>query len=191
MRLVGNHLSIDLVPGSVLVFGRDSSCNVPLSSSQFPLHISRKHACITVERDYVTVRDLKSANGVFINGKRIGFDPINWDHGNLEIGTCGEFIFRLEDDGIDEVEKTLRETAEAAKLRRRKFMNISKTCAKSDLDRFFKSLDLLPPGNARRYFLSLVGLTREFVNSADSRSLEMAAANLGIASHALLSFIED
>lgn len=192
MRIVGNSLSTELTPGTVLVFGRDSTCNVPLTSYQFPLHISRTHACITVDSGKIIVRDLKSANGVFISGKRIGFDPVIWEHGDLEIGTCGEFIYKLEGgDDLDEIEKQLRETVEAAKLRKRKFMNISKPCAKADLERFFKSLEMITSKSARRFFLSLVGLTPDFVNFADSKSIEMAASNLGIASHALLSFIED
>ena len=44
--------------------GRDSSCDV-----YFPVEgVSKKHMSVTVSDDIVTVSDLGSANGTFLNG---------------------------------------------------------------------------------------------------------------------------
>jgi pSer/pThr/pTyr-binding forkhead associated (FHA) protein len=47
--------------------GRSSECHIALTD----LTVSRKHARVTVDRDRVIVRDLRSQNGTYINGVRI------------------------------------------------------------------------------------------------------------------------
>lgn len=50
-----------------IVIGRGSDCNLRLSAPQ----ISRRHCFLRVGRDSVSVTDLDSSNGTFIDGKRI------------------------------------------------------------------------------------------------------------------------
>lgn len=50
-----------------IVVGRDPSCEI----SHDDALLSRRHAEFVVERDAITVRDLGSRNGVFVNGARL------------------------------------------------------------------------------------------------------------------------
>lgn len=50
-----------------IVIGRSSDCNLRLSAPQ----VSRRHCFLRVGRDSVSVTDLESSNGTFINGTRI------------------------------------------------------------------------------------------------------------------------
>jgi hypothetical protein len=50
--------------------GRSASCQLVLDDAL----VSRRHAQITVQADSVSVRDLGSANGVFVNGERVNGD---------------------------------------------------------------------------------------------------------------------
>jgi hypothetical protein len=49
-----------------LVVGRDPTCDISLEDST----LSRRHAEFVAAGDVVTVRDLKSHNGIFVNGTR-------------------------------------------------------------------------------------------------------------------------
>lgn len=50
-----------------IVIGRGSDCNLRLSAPQ----VSRRHCFLRVGRDSVSVTDLDSSNGTFVDGKRI------------------------------------------------------------------------------------------------------------------------
>ena len=54
------------------IVGRDSDCNVVLQSRS----VSRKHAILERTADGWTVRDLGSANGLFVEGKRVSEAPL-------------------------------------------------------------------------------------------------------------------
>ncbi len=54
-----------LLIGSI-VLGRASACDVVLSDSG----VSREHARIEVDANGVTIHDLKSRNGTWVNGER-------------------------------------------------------------------------------------------------------------------------
>jgi hypothetical protein len=60
-------LSISLSGGEGQVLGRDSSNPIVIESS----NVSRKHALIYSDAGGWGVRDLKSTNGVFVNGKQV------------------------------------------------------------------------------------------------------------------------
>jgi pSer/pThr/pTyr-binding forkhead associated (FHA) protein len=47
--------------------GRDLACDVSLDSSR----VSRRHCCLAFGNGEVVVRDLGSANGTWINGRRV------------------------------------------------------------------------------------------------------------------------
>jgi hypothetical protein len=55
------------LPGSVAVLGRDPSCDVVLNDAK----CSRRHAVVEEGPEGFAVRDSDSANGVFLNGRRI------------------------------------------------------------------------------------------------------------------------
>ena len=52
---------------AMVVVGRHPNCDTRLSS----LRVSRHHCCMTREDDQVVVRDLRSTNGIRINGMRV------------------------------------------------------------------------------------------------------------------------
>lgn len=56
-----------LLPKGLIVLGRGSSCQIPLSVGG----ISKKHAQITVDENGLLLKDLNSRNGVFLNGAQI------------------------------------------------------------------------------------------------------------------------
>lgn len=60
----GNHLPVQ---GGVNVLGRDPSADIQIDDTT----VSRKHAAITVGENSVTIEDLASKNGTFIDGVRL------------------------------------------------------------------------------------------------------------------------
>jgi hypothetical protein len=66
--LLGRHRThVYTVEEGTFVVGRGADCDVVLASDL----VSRRHASITVGQADVSVTDLKSANGTFINGARL------------------------------------------------------------------------------------------------------------------------
>jgi DNA-binding CsgD family transcriptional regulator len=61
----------DLAPGRFLL-GRSSTCDCVVSDAS----VSRRHAEIAVEGESVTVRDLDSLNGTFVNEKRVRSEQV-------------------------------------------------------------------------------------------------------------------
>ena len=199
MILRGAGLGKILSPEETLLLGRDRNCcQVPLISSDHPQHISRRHLELKIlPNGQVIIRDLRSANGSYLDGRRLGLEETVWETGTLEIGTSGEFRFQLEKiprGESDTVTRQLRDNVEGAKRRRRRFLNVRKPCKREDLDRFFTGLKCLPQGDGRLFYLSLVGLTPEFVSSADPASLQVVAGNLGLPGNStaehFLAFLE-
>src|SRR3954467_2824752 len=58
--------TFELRPGEILI-GRSSNCHLVLDDGL----VSRKHAQIIVTDEQVRVEDFGSANGVFVNSKRV------------------------------------------------------------------------------------------------------------------------
>ena len=57
-----------LLPNGLIVLGRDKNCQIPLHAGG----VSKKHAQITVDNQgKLSIKDLNSRNGVFLNGKQI------------------------------------------------------------------------------------------------------------------------
>ena len=64
--------TFELRPGEVLI-GRSSNCHIVLDDGL----VSRRHAQIVVTDDRAVVEDFGSANGVFVNGRRVaGSEPL-------------------------------------------------------------------------------------------------------------------
>lgn len=92
---------VPLTPGSapvvllqkpVLLIGRHPECDV-----RFDLpSISRRHCCLALAYDRVTIRDLGSRNGVYVNGELLDEARL---HNGDEIA-IGPLLFRFEDEPL-------------------------------------------------------------------------------------------
>jgi pSer/pThr/pTyr-binding forkhead associated (FHA) protein len=71
VRFKNQHRDFTLETGTYLL-GRHRSCDIVLDSP----HVSRRHARVYVGRNGVQVADVASANGVYVNGERVGTDPV-------------------------------------------------------------------------------------------------------------------
>jgi FHA domain len=68
----GEELTVKLIPHQTLHVGRDPGNDLVLRDPK----VSRRHAEIVFEKGFFVVHDLESANGTFINGKRIRVAPL-------------------------------------------------------------------------------------------------------------------
>ena len=85
----------------VLLVGRHPECDVRIDSPQ----VSRRHCCLALAYDRLTIRDLGSRNGVRVNGQIV-------DEARLKPGdevAIGQFLYRL--DRLDIVEPPARNNA--------------------------------------------------------------------------------
>jgi pSer/pThr/pTyr-binding forkhead associated (FHA) protein len=79
----------------LIAIGRDMDNDIVINN----LAVSRCHAILQVHSDRITVKDMASANGTFINGQKI-------EEGVLQEGDLmliGKHILRLELDGKEEI----------------------------------------------------------------------------------------
>lgn len=65
--LSGQEFPLHTLPGTSITVGRGSQCDIVFAGT----HLSRQHAELHVGVDSLTIRDLNSANGTFVNGKRV------------------------------------------------------------------------------------------------------------------------
>jgi pSer/pThr/pTyr-binding forkhead associated (FHA) protein len=88
------------LPSTVTVVGRRKDCDlcVPLMS------VSRRHCELDLDQSRLTVRDLGSKNGTFLNGVRISESPVK-PGDVLKIGTV---YFGIQIDGKPEDIETMR-----------------------------------------------------------------------------------
>ncbi|MDD5327805.1 MAG: FHA domain-containing protein [Phycisphaerae bacterium] len=84
----GSHKFLSL-PSSVTVIGRRHSCDlcIPL------MPVSRKHCQINYDSDVLKIRDLKSHNGTYLNGKRIN-EAVVQAGDSIRIGPL-TFVFQI------------------------------------------------------------------------------------------------
>jgi hypothetical protein len=83
--------AIPLPPPSIFVIGRDKRCHLRPHS---PL-VSRFHCAITQWVGKVLVRDLKSANGTFVNNEKVQGERAVRDGDTLRVGNV-LFVFRID-----------------------------------------------------------------------------------------------
>jgi pSer/pThr/pTyr-binding forkhead associated (FHA) protein len=77
--------------------GRDPISDIAINDPE----VSRQHARLTQTNDSYQIEDLESTNGTFVNGVKIGADPVQLAHGNeIQLGSGVSLIFELspEDD---------------------------------------------------------------------------------------------
>lgn len=73
-----------------LIIGRDKDCGLgPMSD-----FVSRQHCVLTLTEDALTIRDLGSKNGTFINGSRVGNLATELTDG--AIVSVGDFVFQID-----------------------------------------------------------------------------------------------
>lgn len=72
-----------LMANERLLIGRSRECHICLHD----VHVSGKHAVIYPEQDQYTVEDLESANGVYLNGKRIR-RAVLAHNDQVQVGQC-------------------------------------------------------------------------------------------------------
>jgi hypothetical protein len=103
LRLSGPGWDYTLQAEEVLI-GRDPTCRVVLDD---PL-ISREHARLRIGPDQVTVEDLRSANGLYVNNVRI-FEPCQlFDGDRLLLGTTELCVFTAESHAQRRPHRTAR-----------------------------------------------------------------------------------
>ena len=86
----GEQKEFPIAPGKTIV-GRREECDLRIPLAE----ISRKHALLIVEGNVVTVRDLGSANGTYINNRRITEQELSpGDH-----IVIGPVVFTVQIDG--------------------------------------------------------------------------------------------
>jgi hypothetical protein len=78
--------------GSLVVLGRDPSCDLVISDPK----CSRRHAVIEAVGQGLTIRDTGSANGIFVNGKRVERSSLEPD----DFVRIGEVILKVLPDEI-------------------------------------------------------------------------------------------
>lgn len=68
LKATGNWLDGQVFTlGNKTVIGRDSTCDITIPGS----HLSRKHAVFVMAANNLSLKDLDSANGTFVNGERV------------------------------------------------------------------------------------------------------------------------
>src|SRR5262245_51023824 len=82
----GSPHQVDL-EGSLVVLGRDPGCDLVISDAK----CSRRHAVIEAMGKGLTIRDTGSANGVFVNGKRVERSSLEPD----DLVRIGEVIIKV------------------------------------------------------------------------------------------------
>jgi eukaryotic-like serine/threonine-protein kinase len=71
------------------VVGRQYDCDIALPSDRAHREVSRHHCQLDINPPHVSVRDLNSRNGTFVNGKRLSPEGIEEeDTGSDEPGTA-------------------------------------------------------------------------------------------------------
>ncbi|MFH1377237.1 MAG: FHA domain-containing protein [Planctomycetota bacterium] len=82
---------------SGMTIGRDPSCTIPIDN----LGISRQHCQFLKRGDVYIVQDMGSANGTYVNDKRVGEHYLN----NADVVKIGKYSIRFNNEGQAEAQK--------------------------------------------------------------------------------------
>ena len=103
---IGELFSVEEEANGFLI-GRDAICNLTLLDDG----VSRRHALLEVAVDGVSIRDLDSTNGTFVNGARLE-GPIRLGEGDrIQIGQASSIRFARFDPIEEECQRQLLEAA--------------------------------------------------------------------------------
>jgi predicted component of type VI protein secretion system len=92
LKFLFGPLSGQMVPlaAGELIIGRDEDCGLgPMSD-----FVSRQHCVLTLTDEELTIRDLGSKNGTFVNGSRVGNIATVLKDG--AIVSVGDFVFQID-----------------------------------------------------------------------------------------------
>jgi hypothetical protein len=78
---------------SRVLIGRGAHCRIVLRDP----HVSREHACIEISRERVTVENLMSVNGVYINGRKIFGPERLYPRDRILVGTTELSVYRIDE----------------------------------------------------------------------------------------------
>jgi pSer/pThr/pTyr-binding forkhead associated (FHA) protein len=95
------------ISGAKAVIGRNGDCDIQVSLGV----VSRHHCEITIKKDGVTVRDMGSSNGTYVNTKRVQEAGLNAG----DTVMVGPVVFTVVIDGKPEEVKAVRTVLEASK----------------------------------------------------------------------------
>lgn len=70
--LSGQEFPLGGIPNAVISLGRGAQCDIVFPGT----HLSRRHAEITISPTYLTIRDLNSANGTFVNDEKVELSKV-------------------------------------------------------------------------------------------------------------------
>jgi len=122
------------------VIGRDASCDIRIADRQ----VSRNHAVITSDGDgKVSITDLDSKNGVFVNGERINGSADLKDGDAIKIALIQELIF-VSSDATIPLEMNIQSTEEISQQ-----LFIDQNARRV----WIKEGELLPPLSVQQYKL--------------------------------------
>jgi pSer/pThr/pTyr-binding forkhead associated (FHA) protein len=86
---------IKLAAGSTVV-GRNAECQLRIGSTQ----VSRRHCELTLENGRLSVQDLGSSNGTFVNGKKLEAPAVLKPGDEIEVGNVRFRVDALEDTAL-------------------------------------------------------------------------------------------
>ena len=118
LRVIEGSLSGRQFPfteNTICTIGRAKDCNIQLPRDDQEQFVSRYHCQLDISATTVRLRDLRSKNGTYLNGRKIGTDPIDLTNGDrIKLGkTIIQVEIRKPDDE-NLATHLLREPAEAA-----------------------------------------------------------------------------
>ncbi|MFC1878630.1 FHA domain-containing protein [Chloroflexota bacterium] len=80
----------------MMIIGRDESCDIVISDRQ----VSRQHARISVTSEGIFLEDLKSKNGIHLNGAPVAEKVLLRDSDMIQIAVAQEFVFLSSDSTV-------------------------------------------------------------------------------------------
>jgi pSer/pThr/pTyr-binding forkhead associated (FHA) protein len=95
--------------GEETVIGRRRDCDLRIQSSQ----ISRRHCLLRFRDGYLTVEDLDSVNGTFLNGERVEGKQVVRPGDHLEVGPARFVVeYQMTKEALDRLEPATVEPVE-------------------------------------------------------------------------------
>ena len=91
--LAGQKLGTHPMSATPWIVGRHSTCHIQIDNAG----ISRRHCKFTYDNGAYHVEDMQSANGVFVNGKKVRRAPVE---NGMEVG-IGKYVLIFEDTGLE------------------------------------------------------------------------------------------
>lgn len=109
LRYMGHNLE---VPEGNFIIGRSSSCQLSIDDAL----VSRRHAMLTASREGARIEDLRSRNGVLVNGARIVGSQALRDGDTITIGNQNLIIHTAQDvrHAVTRAAETRRDIFETA-----------------------------------------------------------------------------